>query len=67
MKARDMATELVTKLTAISNSDEDDEVLAVRSIDAVEEFVTALLTEAHSRAGASIEKAMDGVRFDDGE
>ncbi len=66
MKARDMATNLITKLTAISNSDEEDGVLIIKSIDVVEEFVTALLTEAHQRAGASIENAMVGVRFDDG-
>lgn len=65
MKARDMATTLITKLAAISNSEEPDDVLIVKSIDAVEEFVGELLTEAQRRAGAAIENAMVGVRFDD--
>jgi hypothetical protein len=52
-----MATNLITQLTAISNSDEADDVLIVKSIDAIEEFTTELLKEAHSRAGVTIENA----------
>lgn len=64
MKAREMATNLITKLSAISDSDEPDDVLIVKAIDAVEEFADELLKEAHARASTTIENAMVGVRFD---
>jgi hypothetical protein len=64
MKSREMAEMLVQKLAHIPE-DVDDDAVEEYVTTAVEIFADQLLTEGHRRAGATIEQAVIGLRYED--